>query len=618
MLPFLQDGCSQSVEGGEGHGPRKEFFDLAAAEMYREFEAMVDVGDAVVDVSQGSALVTLLPKRSEAWDHELGYLAIGTRLSIKHVSESASFTGVIVEVTRSKKHTWTLRLNSVAPFTASNLPFGYQKAAFPLFRTDPTWASTSSYCWFNPGMQPWAHELVPHETFSDDRPTLGKMFSLAGWLAAQAIANGVVLPLPLPVAFFRFLMTPVGEFHITEAEICEIDPQTVQTIQQVRGMAIEEFRDMLELEDLDPTTTKEDWIRQNITDIFMSEVIVKAMACFQEAFFKCGLRQSYIFRQLQPEDLQAIVVGRPDDSVSDFQLQAEFRIIPEAEFDQYPHNRMFLETLFDVMEHPHEAGAAQDASQLKRLLLKFITGRARLPARKGEEVIRLELPYTAMTSQAYDSIVHRLPQAHTCNNTLEIPNYCEALLFSTTSWWFRNKKWQVEPQNMNHVMVTDWDRESILNLLPEEERSRLQGDLRAWICGKLVMAIANANSYDLDEMPATSDFDIPSQPPSVPGLPSLPSISIHSEASARALARSSIVQLPSADWLLPGVRGSGSQTDSARRLSPNLPAVALDDLPPPGVLESANNDLEDEVPLLSSHPSRLRPLFSRGGFNAGL
>ena len=117
-----------------------------------------------------------------------------------------------------------------------------------------------------------------------------------------------------------------------------------------------------------------------------------------------------------------------------------------------------------------------------------------------QEVIRFELPHTTLTSQVYDTIMERLPQAHTCNNTLELPNYCEGLLFSTTSWWYRNEKWQTEAADLDRTFVGSGDKEVLWSILPEDEKEKVLQELRARFRQKLVLAIENANGYDLDEV----------------------------------------------------------------------------------------------------------------------
>jgi hypothetical protein len=439
----------------------------------------------------------------------------------------------------------TLRLDTVAPFSLTEAPFMYQRAAAPLFKLDME--SKSNFCWFNPNLtfsplssrsSPSLLGLAASSSPKKDCPpspsqgvamdrteALGRRFAQAGWLAVQAIANGVVLPLPLPATFFRFLLDP-KKYRITEAEIQDLDPNTVRNINRVRSMAPAEFKGMLEYEELDPKLSKEDWIQQTLTDIFMSDTVKDAMEHFRSAFFSSGLRRSTIFPQLQPEDLQAIIVGRLDDGVADFDLEAEFRILPESDFTRFPHNEVFLKTIFEVIA---QLGTGDNETpNLKRLLLKFITGRTILPARKGEEVIRFELPHTTLTSQVYDTIMERLPQAHTCNNTLELPNYCEGLLFSTTSWWYRNEKWQTEAADLDRTFVGSGDKEVLWSILPEDEKEKVLQELRARFRQKLVLAIENANGYDLDEMrPA---------PPSINPSSAMPPV--------RPTVRGSIVQLP--------------------------------------------------------------------------
>ena len=117
--------------------------------------------------------------------------------------------------------------------------------------------SKSNFCWFNPNLtfsplssrsSPSLLGLAASSSPKKDCPpspsqgvamdrteALGRRFAQAGWLAVQAIANGVVLPLPLPATFFRFLLDP-KKYRITEAEIQDLDPNTVRNINRVRSM----------------------------------------------------------------------------------------------------------------------------------------------------------------------------------------------------------------------------------------------------------------------------------------------------------------------------------------------------------------------------------------------
>merc|ERR1711991_386907 len=63
----------------------------------------------------------------------------------------------------------------------------------------------------------------------------------------------------------------------------------------------------------------------------------------------------------------------------------------------------------------------------KRLFLKFVTGVDKLPLPKTE-CLKIEAPGLCFSRAEYLEYWSRIPTAHTCFNTLEIPNYVECLL----------------------------------------------------------------------------------------------------------------------------------------------------------------------------------------------
>ena len=65
--------------------------------------------------------------------------------------------------------------------------------------------------------------------------------------------------------------------------------------------------------------------------------------------------------------------------------------------------------------------------QDKRLFLKFVTGVDKLPLPKTE-CLKIEAPGLCFSRAEFLEHWSRLPTAHTCFNTLEIPNYVECLL----------------------------------------------------------------------------------------------------------------------------------------------------------------------------------------------
>jgi hypothetical protein len=65
--------------------------------------------------------------------------------------------------------------------------------------------------------------------------------------------------------------------------------------------------------------------------------------------------------------------------------------------------------------------------QQHRAFVRFVTGTDRLPA-PGTEVLTISSPFVAYNTAQQAQMLGMLPQAHTCSNTLEMPNYWEALM----------------------------------------------------------------------------------------------------------------------------------------------------------------------------------------------
>ena len=101
-FPFFKMDAADVVEGGEGHGPRKEFFDLAAAEMLREWEPAVNADGAVVTVKDGSEYAYVVPTAPTGlfgWD--TGFSVLGSQLVISGPSEN-TLTACVVESAMQK------------------------------------------------------------------------------------------------------------------------------------------------------------------------------------------------------------------------------------------------------------------------------------------------------------------------------------------------------------------------------------------------------------------------------------------------------------------------------------------------------------------------------------
>jgi hypothetical protein len=117
---------------------------------------------------------------------------------------------------------------------------------------------------------------------------------------------------------------------------------------------------------------------------------------------------------LTPRDLQIIVCGVPD-TTADFDFRKVFRVVEDPELQQCHPLREALWAIIDGLDRVQ-----------KRKLLRFITGVDRLPS-AGTEMMKIEMPFMAYSLEEHAKTLMMMPQAHTCDNILELPNYWQSL-----------------------------------------------------------------------------------------------------------------------------------------------------------------------------------------------
>ena len=117
-----------------------------------------------------------------------------------------------------------------------------------------------------------------------------------------------------------------------------------------------------------------------------------------------------------PFDFHKITLGGEGSINKNFQIRDIFKIATDSEMEDWP---MLEEVFWNVIENFN--------LKQKRNFIKFVTGVDKLPYPKSE-VLRIEMPFMSFsTSEARENYA-KLPSAHTCTSTLEIPNYLECLL----------------------------------------------------------------------------------------------------------------------------------------------------------------------------------------------
>ena len=112
--------------------------------------------------------------------------------------------------------------------------------------------------------------------------------------------------------------------------------------------------------------------------------------------------------------------------------------------------------------------------------LVFVTGSSRLPL-PGSELLKVETPFVALGAAEHRAHLGMLPQAHTCDNLLELPNYWQALL---------------------HVKGY-----RAASAVPPELYPGLRDECKKVLDDRLTLAITNCTGYGLDQRGGGDSLD---------------------------------------------------------------------------------------------------------------
>lgn len=162
-------------------------------------------------------------------------------------------------------------------------------------------------------------------------------------------------------------------------------------------------------------------------------------------------------------ELQELICGPAPEKV-DFDLTNVFHIVLDKQLrdSSASGSAPLAESLWRVL------GAFPPA--LKMQFVAFVTASRFLPTPKSE-MIRVELPFMALSQEEKRAQMGMLPQAHTCENLLEVPDYWQGLL-----------------------------RAQGLTSAPSGQRLReLEVQLDRVVDERLRYAVANCAGYDLDD-----------------------------------------------------------------------------------------------------------------------
>jgi uncharacterized membrane protein YgcG len=307
-----------------------------------------------------------------------------------------------------------------------------------------------------------------------------RLLRFAGWVLGQSVCNRAPLQQRgLPPLLFRALHA--GEPPPPSMEIlAEFDPIAAQRLALVARMPSLEFADLCELDGLEPAATSRDgYVKAAAARLLYGE---QQEAHWQLAALCEGFETALPRSCLEAARVSALQLGQiisgvgggaagdeKDEAVggaSDFALRAAFRV---AVSDELIASGPLMVAFWRVVD-----GWAPPA---KRRLVHFITGSERLPA-PGSELITIT---PASTEADESALLGMLPQAHTCDNLLELPNYYHALIA-------RNK--QLPPQTA--------DPQSTAQSRAVPQLQELEHVLHE----RLWMAVHECAAYGIDELAA--------------------------------------------------------------------------------------------------------------------
>jgi len=380
------------VEGGEGHGPRKEFFIAASADLMKRWRVQeVDVFTTSVVGSDNRITFEAGSGSAEVPDI-LTKTRIGDRISLQCEGHADIAGTVTLKVGAN-----TLVLDK--PFVcevSGSCRFELQRPSVPLFEfhrgTGQTWFSA------------YATELDGSQgkDLRDRYRSLGKLMSLA-------LANHCKLGFVLPTVFFRLLLRRQVSFSLEDLK--GFDDALHASMRKCLKMKPGHFQDLKEVEGLSAELTREDYVQRQVLQTLSPVAMDEIRDGFESLIppdVLCNLTPGELRQMLCPTDATAKSIN----------IRHIFEVILEDEMAECP---AFVEAFWSVLE--------RFSVEEKRLFLMFVTG-VETPPEPGTEQLLIQLPFSAFSQDEYLGMLDMLPQAHTCTNTLELPNYHEALLQS--------------------------------------------------------------------------------------------------------------------------------------------------------------------------------------------
>ncbi|KAG2433893.1 hypothetical protein HXX76_008246 [Chlamydomonas incerta] len=343
---------------------------------------------------------------------------------------------------------------------------------------------TAGAYWYNTGLA--------------ESPELKGAYAFAGWLMGQSLLNRAPLGLPLPAVLFRGLLeggtshgahgadatsaasaAATSGFQPTLEMLSEFDPDAANAVRNVAALPKDQLAGMLELEGLPGGWSAEQYTAHAVAQVLRDGVAWQAGAV-AAGFFAAVDRRLLRSWQLGPQALAGLVSGVSGgaDGGAPEDLSTLFRVALDEEL--VGPSACLVEMLWAVL-------AGWPAERRLRFV-EFVTGTSRLPL-PGSELLKIQAPFVAMGAAEHKATLGMLPQAHTCDNLLELPNYWESLLQT------RGVKGGPAAVARGAAALTP------------EQLAELKDETRRILGERLEIAVLNFQGYGLDERSSRDDED---------------------------------------------------------------------------------------------------------------
>ncbi|ETP54608.1 hypothetical protein F442_00716 [Phytophthora nicotianae P10297] len=382
----LVDGVK--VEEGEGKGPLKEWFTLVGSQLASKWK-QVPLSNILADAY--STQVT----------------ASGNTITIPGASDMIC-PGFQVEWETSEGETIRRVINKRMEHDNFLLDRSVQYHSFVASQLRLSQPITAIFEYVQGSESYWLNE-----TTRDSRENRNVLV-FVGWFLASAVTHFSSIQLRIHPLFFHLLLNP--QHCVTLEEIQSFDPQLFTSLSGMKDMKPLDFSQFLKFEGAHEGLSVEAYISNVLEEKFGPA----SGFGWQLQVIRGGFTRVIGIDQLSSvgiteADLVESICGSNGGPGDDFVINEVFRVAADTDFTGC---RALMNAFWQTVN--------SFEPQLKRKFIKFVTGVDTLPL-PGTEFLRIEMPFTAISSDDHKKCAQMLPQAHTCDNMLELPNYWKAL-----------------------------------------------------------------------------------------------------------------------------------------------------------------------------------------------